>query len=200
MASATLSLAVGIGPARAAFPYAPGGNPHNPLTFKLAPGEAPSEFSETGDWKLAATPDSVLANPLAITVNNQPDELCGIRGMSIVDRQTTEPAGSCARGVIHTAWEVTTGRPDVTIAVLDSGIEWNDASAMSDLRAKVRLNRGELPAPHHDLTSPLVAGDRCASWRTATGGDDNRNGNYDINGGGVFNVLDYHATRGSPRS
>ena len=104
------------------------------------------------------------------------DELCGIRGMSIVDRQTTQPSGSCAHGAIHTAWEVTTGRPDVTIAVLDSGIEWNDAAAMNDLRAKVRLNQGELPAPRHDLTTSLVAGTRCASLRAATGGDHNPRG------------------------
>ncbi len=133
----------------------------------------------------------MLANPLAIKVNNQADELCGIRGMSIVDRQTIQPAGSCARGVIHTAWEVTTGRPDVTIAVLDSGIEWNDAAAMNDLRAKVRLNQGELPAPRHDLTTALVSGVSCAAYTAATGGDDNRHGNYDVNRDGVFNVLDY---------
>ena len=175
------ACACAAGTASASFPYAP----------RLGAGQAPSEFSETGDWKLAATPDSVLSNPLAITVNNQRDELCGIRGMSIVDRQTTQPAGSCARGAIHTAWEVTTGRPDVAIAVLDSGIEWNDAAAMSDLRAKVRLNQGELPAPRHDLTTPLVAGVRCASFHAATGGDHNPRANYDVNRDGVFNVLDY---------
>ena len=176
-----LVTGVGAGTAGASFPY----------TSKLAPGQAPSEFSESGDWKFAATPDTVLSSPLAITVRNQPDELCGIRGMSIVDRQTTQPAGSCAHGPIHTAWEVTTGRTDVTIAVLDSGIEWNDAGAMNDLRAKVRLNQGELPAPRHDLATPLVEGVRCAAFRAATGGDFNRRGNYDINRDGVFNLLDY---------
>ena len=40
-------------------------------------------------------------------------------------------------------WERTTGRPDVVIAVLDSGIRWNDA----DLADKVALNPGELPVP-----------------------------------------------------
>jgi hypothetical protein len=105
---------------------------------------APNEFSESGDWKLAATRDTSL---LSAKVNLQPDELCGIRGMSLVDRLLTQPAGTCARGPVRTAWQVSTGRPDVVIAVLDSGIEWNDSSAMSDLRAKVRLNQGELPAP-----------------------------------------------------
>jgi hypothetical protein len=38
-------------------------------------------------------------------------------------------------------WESTTGRPDVRIAVLDSGIRWDEA----DLGRKVALNPGELP-------------------------------------------------------
>ena len=41
-------------PAQADFPYAPGGNRFNPDTFRLAPGVAPNDFSESGDWKLAA--------------------------------------------------------------------------------------------------------------------------------------------------
>lgn len=40
-------------------------------------------------------------------------------------------------------WESTTGRPDVVIAVLDSGIFWNER----DLARKVALNVGELPVP-----------------------------------------------------
>lgn len=41
------------------------------------------------------------------------------------------------------AWGVTTGRPDVVIAVLDSGIRWDAA----DVARKVALNAGELPPP-----------------------------------------------------
>lgn len=178
---ASLLAVAGAGPARATFPY----------PAHLAPGQAPSEFSETGDWKFAATPDPGNTSAAAVAVRNQPDELCGIRGMSLVDRATTQPVGSCAHGAIHTAWEVTTGRPDLTIAVLDSGIKWNDAAAMTDLRDKVRLNQGELPAPRHDLTVPLVPGVRCATYGTATGGDFNPHGHYDINHDGVLNVLDY---------
>ncbi len=177
--------------ARAEFPYAPGGNPHNPDTFRLAPGVVPNDFSETGDWLFTATPDMSLANPLTHKVNLQSDELCGIRGMSLVDSQTVQPSGSCAHGTVHTAWEVTTGRPDVLIDVLDSGIKWNDPSAMSDLRDKIHLNQGELPAPRHDLATSLVAGEDCSKYRGATGGDYNPHGNYDVNDDGVFNVLDY---------
>lgn len=59
-------------------------------------------------------------------------------------------------------WETTTGRPDVVIAVLDSGNFWDNA----DLRRKVALNTGELPVP---------AG--CAS--------------HDCNGDGVVTVDDF---------
>jgi Subtilase family/FG-GAP repeat len=60
------------------------------------------------------------------------------------------------------AWRVSTGRPDVVVAVLDSGIRWNRA----DLARKVALNVGELPVPKG-----------CAS--------------HDCNGDGVVNVEDY---------
>jgi Subtilase family len=177
--------------ARADFPYAPGSNPHDPSTFRLAPGVVPNDFSESGDWKLAATPDSPSANPLTAKVNMQADELCGVRGMSVVDSATVQPAGSCAHGPVHTAWQFTTGRPDVAIAVLDSGVEWNNQGAMTDLRGKIRLNQGELPAPRADLTTSLAPGLSCPSFHPASGGDYNARGNYDVNGDGVLNVLDY---------
>jgi len=41
------------------------------------------------------------------------------------------------------AWAVSTGRPDVVVAVLDSGIRWGEP----DLAGKVALNVGELPPP-----------------------------------------------------
>jgi hypothetical protein len=185
---ATLIAGVATPVARADFPYAPGGDVHDPSTFRLAPGVVPNDFSETGDWKLAATPDSATASA---KVNQQADELCGVRGMSVVDSATAQPAGSCAGGPVHTAWQVTTGRPDVAIAVLDSGVEWNNQGAMSDLRDKIRLNQGELPAPRHDLTTALVPGLDCSRFRAAGGGDFNAHGDYDVDGDGVFNVLDY---------
>ncbi len=42
---------------------------------------------------------------------------------------------------VFSAWRISTGRPDVVVAVLDSGIRWNRA----DLARKVALNTGELP-------------------------------------------------------
>jgi hypothetical protein len=116
-------------------------------------------------WKMAATPEpdsgcGANGNPALMAQNAavraDPQELGGVRGDSTTDVDPTA----------KTAWQITTGRPDVTIAVLDSGIKWNDAGAMSDLRRKVRLNTGELPLP-----------EGCTK--------------YDCNGDGVVNVDDY---------
>jgi hypothetical protein len=179
--------------ASADFPYMPrsGGDPNNPATWKLPPGETPTNFGN--DWKLAATPEQSAQSDLL--VNPKREELCGVRGASVVDNNATFPAGmsSCvpAGSPVKTAFEVTLGRPDVVIAVLDSGIKWNDTGAMVALRDKVHLNQGELPAPRHDLTTSLVSGEDCSKYRAATGGDYNPRGNYDVNNDGVFNVLDY---------
>src|SRR3954453_4098893 len=62
------------------------------------------------------------------------------------------------------AWKLTRGRPDVTIAILDTGIKWD----RSGLRQRVHLNKGELPLPQG-----------CSS------------SDYDCNGDGQFNVDDY---------
>ena len=140
--------------AQAAFPY----------TYAKTPGEIGA-----CSWKGAATPepDSCAgSNPAGILQNQlvkaDPHELGGIRGDSTVD-------GDFA--VQQTAWHLSTGDPHVTIAVLDSGIKWNDAGAMADLRNKVRLNTGELPRPEH------ADGSACSS--------------YDCDGNGVVTVDDY---------
>jgi hypothetical protein len=168
-----------------------GGDPHNPATWKLPPGEVPTNFHD--DWKLAATPEQGAQSGLL--VNPKTDELCGVRGASVVDSNALFPAasGSCvpAGSPVKTAFQVTLGRPDVVIAVLDSGIKWNDQGAMVELRKKVHLNQGELPAPLHDEATSLVSGLTCAAFHNGTGGDYNPHGNYDVNRDGVFNLLDY---------
>jgi hypothetical protein len=99
------------------------------------------------------------------TVENDPQELYGVKG-----------AGT------NRAWEVTTGRPDTVISVLDSGIEWETPELVN----KVELNRLELPPP-------------CRSG-TPVGVCDNRYGEkpsrYDANHDGVLSVSDYD---GDPR-
>jgi hypothetical protein len=70
------------------------------------------------------------------------------------------------------AWRITTGRPDVVIAVIDDGVQWDQS--VSYLNRKYYINRGELPMP--------PGGPNPAD--TVFGG-------YDANGDGVFNSLDY---------
>src|SRR3954447_26999087 len=176
-AIAALALAFALpAAAHASFPYAPGGDVHDPSTWHISPPTAPNDFDAT-EFKGLATPESGNT-----PVNNQQDELCGIRGDSTYDLAATQPAGSCATGAVHTAWNVTTGRPDVVISVLDSGIEWNKPDAMSDLRFKVHLNKGELPEPEVGSTAYGNTGADCSSYSA---------GGYDVNDDGVFNLLDY---------
>ena len=73
------------------------------------------------------------------------------------------------------------------IAVLDSGIEWNNPGAMANERFKVWLNKGELPTPNTGLndagsTTESLLGTDCAGYTA---------GQYDANGDGVFNLRDY---------
>lgn len=55
---------------------------------------------------------------------------------------------------VDRAWRTTTGRPDVVIAILDSGIEWDRTSLLK----KHHLNVGELPLPE-GASSPDANGD-----------------------------------------
>jgi hypothetical protein len=80
-------------------------------------------------------------------IDGNPQELFGVKGPCVTE-----------------AWNTTTGRHDVAIAVLDSGINWPDP--LPDLRRKVRLNKGELPKPQGST-------------------------NYDADGNGLFNIDDY---------
>jgi hypothetical protein len=217
-ALATLAVAAGCAAgasqAFAEFPYVGTGTQGQPASWKLAPGQVPSNLGGLG-WKFAATPATPsTTNPVEAEQtklnNSQTDELCGVTGMSLVDLHATFPAetGSCvaAGSPVHTGFEVTVGRPDVTIAELDSGIKWNDPGAMSTVRKKYLLNPGELPAPRIDETSTFdpSTGVGCQSARAATGGDYDVNGAYpggtpggggpipyDVIEQGVFNVLDY---------
>jgi len=172
-----LSVIVGLlsvaPPAFAEFPYArPGADP-NDYTDLYLNGEEPNDVGGE-EFKYSASPVPGGANSLN---DAKPTELGGVRGGHLFDRDDALPTG----------WQVTTGRPDVTIATLDSGIKWNEYSAMNDLRFKTRVNRGEVPRPRNDgLTTPNERGEDCSG----TGPYDAPAG-FDLNGDGVFNILDY---------
>ncbi len=79
-----------------------------------------------------------------------------------------DPQCSQISGVrADTAWKYSAGVPAVSVAILDTGIRWQN----TELVDKVRLNKGELPLPQHANAT------NCAS--------------YDCNGDGAFNVEDY---------
>ncbi len=152
-------------PALGEFPYThPGGDPTDFKDLHSDPGQVPADLGGD-DWKYAATPENPNPNldPFGV-------ELGGVRGAHIVDPDTTP----------QTAWETTTGRPDVQIAVLDSGIEWNNQGAMENLRFKVWLNKGELPEPN--ANGPNLLGGDCTAFAGS---------GYDLNEDGVFNLRDY---------
>jgi hypothetical protein len=169
-----LACAVGAA-AQASFPYLPGGSgdPHDYTTFHAPQGTHPNDLDGHDNvWHWAASQETSTDGGTA-AVNGDPRELNGVRGSHLVDASTS----------LHAGWEVTTGRPDVAIAVLDSGIEWNSPSDMSDLRMKVRLNKGELPMP--EVGGPTRDGTAATNCSTFSAGF------YDVNGDGVFNVADY---------
>jgi hypothetical protein len=129
--SLTALLLLVAAPALATFPYPappPGTAPQDYSAYTRLPESVPpvrpSDFVGGSAWKLTSDRSG---DP---SIDGKADELFGVTGMSV-----------------DLAWQVSTGRPDVTIAVLDSGIRWNDAGAMADLAHKVRINRGELPLP-----------------------------------------------------
>jgi hypothetical protein len=162
----TLACALTAVPAHADFPYTQGGDPHDFSTLHVNQGTVPNDLGGD-DWKYASTPES--GSPF--TADAQ--ELNGVRGGHLADSSNT----------VHAAWETTTGRPDVTIAVLDSGIKWNDGSAMNDVRFKIRLNQGELPQPQvSGPTRDTTAAANCSGYTA---------GSYDANNDGVVNLRDY---------
>lgn len=148
--------------ARAEFPYPSNPDPctaesapecieptefHRYLALPVTdPPTVPNDFH--ANWKLTS---ARTGNP---EIDDNPQELFGVTGASV-----------------DLAWQVTTGRPDVVIAVLDSGIRWGEN--LPDLVNKFYLNRGELPVPE---------------------GSTNTVDPWDRNQDGVFNVRDYLAT------
>ena len=154
----------------ASFPYSRNASPTGYDDLYLDPGQVPTDLGGN-QFKFAATPDPGNAQ------NSNPVELGGVRGAHVVD----------ADALADTAFQVTTGRPDVTIAILDSGIKWNDAGDMSDLRRKTRISTGEVPKPRNDgLATPNEAGEDCSG-----AGPYSHDGDWDLNGDGVFNLIDY---------
>ncbi|MEB2312034.1 MAG: S8 family serine peptidase [Sorangiineae bacterium] len=104
----------------------------------------------------------------------------------IPDRSPGAPPlspGETSSGMaVDMAWRLTTGDDRVLIAVLDSGIEWEN----SDLLQKAHLNRREL-ATHLPLQAD---GSPCAPLDPAAPTVDH----FDCNGDGILTIADYADT------
>ena len=160
LAAIAAFLAMGLPSAALAdFPYPALGPGDDYTDLHLNNAQVPNDLGGE-EYKYAATPEDGNANGLN---DLKATELGGVRGAHVVDDAPTS----------ETAWELSTGRPDVTIAVHDSGIRWDDAGAMNDIRFKTRLSKGEVPRPQGACNPP-------------GGGDP-----YDCNADGVFNLADY---------
>jgi hypothetical protein len=107
----------------------------------------PTEWDEDGEYRFGSFRDETTAD--------SPHRLCG-------------QVGAAA----DLAWSIDRGRPDVVVAVLDSGVMWRNAEKMADLADKTYINAAELP-------TPIPAG--------AAGDPD------DSNGDGRFTVTDFGA-------
>jgi hypothetical protein len=168
-AGTAVAVFVAATPARATFPYPtpPAGTPPQSYAAYLrlpaaSPPVRPTDFTGNTEWKLTSDQTGDPA------IDSNPAELFGVRGMSV-----------------DLAWQVSTGRPDVLIAVLDSGIEWDDVGAMRDLARKVRLNRRELPLPRDAAGHTKPESSAAGAFLNPDAAD--------LNDDGVFDVADYAA-------
>lgn len=122
----------------------------------VARGELPKEWND-GDYRFTSERNPQLAR--------SPQHQCGQMGSAV-----------------DLAWGLETGMPEVVVAVLDSGIRWQDPDVMVDLADRAYLNRGELPVPRVlDPDTGLVT----------IGNPDPGADPYDVNGDGRFSVSDY---------
>ena len=78
------------------------------------PASLPTEFDRNGYKRTS------LRDP---AIQTSPHNLCGQKGAAV-----------------DLAWGITRGRPDVRIAVLDSGIKWRDTGATRDLADRAYIN------------------------------------------------------------
>jgi subtilase family protein len=203
-ALATLALALLVAaPALGAFPGSPPTAPPGAITTQESPranapndpdfdpcepmsADNPDGGSCSSYWSeqfglFGFRPDSakdILMQPLQYPDCSQLDDQGKDANQKKGDPQCSQISGVRA----DSAWKFSAGSPDVAVAILDTGIRWQDRELVN----QIHLNRDELPKPDHSLAdvdalAPLPAGKHCNQFT-----DD-----YDANGDGAFNVADY---------
>ena len=205
LAAALTGVALLAGaPAYAAVPYPGPGTGHDAYDYAgylhLQPGAYPPNdiTPDSGVyWRYSSKDACTLYGPTdsrcSPVISADPQELHGVTGAS-VDK----------------AWLTTTGRPDVIIANVDSGIMWDRKGDMEDLNNKVWLNAGELPVPRwsgdhgrsatdhqhpydRDHNGVFDIRDYCPDWHqpeTCGGHGDPRVVGHDLNGNGIIDPED----------
>lgn len=162
------ALAPADHPTRTGWPGDPAESPraHPPNDPDFDEAEPPHESFPAG-CRLA--PSSEVEHPVldCPTIFDEQYELFGFAPeytkTSAFNRDGTPQIAGAS---VDRAWQVTTGEPDATIGIVDTGIRWESR----ELDAKVFLNRGELPPPFGAPADADV---------------------HDANGDGAFTVVDY---------
>jgi len=187
---AALALAAAAAPALGAFPGTdPSESPriNTPDDPRFDRCEADDETAGVEDCNsyfneqynlFGFRPDSAVFEPIAGTPTTYADCSQLDDAGRAANAQAGDPECSQIGGIrADSAWKHSAGDPDTAIAILDTGIEWDE----EELIDKVRLSRGELPEPQTS-GPPLREGVECAAY---TGEGDDRDGN------GAFNVADF---------
>ena len=165
-----LALVVGLaGEARADWPPAPDADMEQPENWPSDPSFKQCEKGTDGKCKM------IDGKPV---ISSGDWNMWGFTPPNYSKIRTAEVAMGVGMHADR-AWTRTIGDRRVRIAVLDSGIRWDN----DDLVNKHYLNRGELPEPN-------------AKCRTADYKDTDP---YDTNGDGIFNMLDWTVENGSAR-
>ncbi len=149
-------------------PAPPGIDPESYGSYLHEPATSPPvrpQNWESNAWKLtsAQAGDTSTSRAEPAGIDQNPQELCGVMGMSV-----------------DQAWQTTTGRPDTVIASIDSGVEECSQSIVN----KLYLNRGALPYPENaaGLAKPQLA----AQGQSFADQDP-----YDLDGSGVLDAAQY---------
>ncbi len=134
-----------------------------PTTTTRIEGASAPAILDCENWRYSET-DEPVAGSLPTEFDRDDYKRTSLRD----ERFAESPMDHCGQkgAAVDLAWGITQGRDDVRIAVLDSGIKWRDAGAMSDLATKAYINLAETEPPCDD-----------------EGGD--------CNADGIFNIADF---------
>lgn len=175
-ALAALVLLAGVGPAAAAGAGGFDDPASNDTSQQFAPGNVQRQDTPNDPNYDRAEPDS--ARPSSTNLRDERFDLFGFPSQRTPDAMYRDGpnagrpmvSGYNAAG----AWKADRGDSDAVVAILDTGIRWENAS----LRTAVHLNTGELPLPQNaaGLTDPLAP-----------------RGGFDLNRNGAVDVDDYAA-------